>query len=128
MVPLSIRVLYGDTDQMGIVYYANYLRYFEAGRGELLRAHGHHYRDVERAGFRLPVVEASLRYRKPAGYDDVLVVETSVVEAKGASVRFSYRVRRGDEELVTGETRHACVDVNGRPTRLPPHLAALAEG
>ena len=110
---------------MGIVYYANYLRYFEAGRGEYLRAHGHDYRDVERKGLKLPVVEANVQYRRSAEYDDVLTVETTVVEAKGASVRFTYRVLRGSELLATGETRHACLDAKGRPTRLPPELAKL---
>jgi acyl-CoA thioester hydrolase len=128
VVPLTIRVLYGDTDQMGFVYYANYLRYFEAGRGEFLRAHRRSYVEVERSGFRLPVVEATLNYHRPAAYDDVLVVETTVEQAKGASVHFSYRVMRGGERLVTGTTRHACLDAKGKPTRLPPDLAALAAG
>jgi acyl-CoA thioester hydrolase len=126
VVPLTLRVLYGDTDQMGVVYYANYLRYFEAGRGEFLRAHGQHYRDIENAGLRLPVVEATVRYQRPAKYDDVLVIETTVAEAKRASVLFTYRVLRGAEELATGATRHACLDLQGRPTRLPPKLIALA--
>lgn len=126
MVPLTLRVLYGDTDQMGVVYYANYLRYFEAGRGEFLRARGHDYRNVERAGLRLPVVEASVRYQRPAQYDDLLTIETTLAEARGASVRFRYRVARGAEQLAIGETRHACLNAQGRPTRLPPDLASLA--
>jgi len=126
VVPLTLRVLYGDTDQMGVVYYANYLRYFEAGRGEFLRAHGRDYRAVEKLGYRLPVIEATVRYARPAQYDDVLTIETTVVEARGASVRFSYRVARGGEQIATGETLHACLNLQGRPTRLPPELGALA--
>jgi len=126
MVPLTLRVLYGDTDQMGVVYYANYLRYFEAGRGEFLRAHGNNYRQVERMGYRLPVVEAQVHYERPAQYDDVLTIETTIAEARVASVRFVYRVARGKEQIATGETRHACLNLQGRPTRLPPELGALA--
>ncbi len=128
MIPLDIRVLYGDVDQMGFVYYANYLRYFEAGRGEFLRAHGRNYREVEAAGLRLPVIEARLSYRAPARYDDVLRLETELTEARGATFRFSYSVLREQSELVAGETVHACLNARGKPTRVPPELVALAAG
>jgi acyl-CoA thioester hydrolase len=126
VIPLEIRVLYGDVDQMGFVYYANYLRYFEAGRGEFLRAHGRSYRDVESKGLRLPVIEARLRYRAPARYDDLLRLETELAHARGATFRFVYTVRRDQEELVTGETVHACLNARGRPVRVPSELVALA--
>lgn len=123
MVRTDIRVIYGDTDQMGVVYYANYLRYFEAGRNEYIRAKGLRYRDFE-AQFRLmlPVVEASVTYRIPARYDDLVTVETSLGEVRRASARFEYRISRGEELLATGFTVHACVDVGGRVARMPREL------
>src|SRR6266545_4769918 len=115
MFTTQIRVIYGDTDQMGVVYYANYLRYFEAGRAELIRAKGLRYRDFER-DFRLmlPVVEASVRYQRPARYDDLLTLEVAITELGRASARFGYRVLREGEVLATGHTIHACVDLDGR--------------
>jgi acyl-CoA thioester hydrolase len=123
IVRTDIRVIYGDTDQMGVVYYANYLRWFEAGRNEYIRASGLRYRDFEaRFGLRLPVAEASISYRAPARYDDLLTVETSLVEVRRASARFGYRVVRGGELLATGHTVHACVDLEGRIQRMPREL------
>jgi acyl-CoA thioester hydrolase len=123
MVETEIRVIYGDTDQMGVVYYANYLRYFEAGRNEFIRAQGLRYRDFEaKFGLMLPVVEATVSYRTPARYDDLLSVETSLAEVKRASLRFGYRVVREDEVVATGHTVHACVDLDGRVQRMPREL------
>ena len=123
----ELRVRYGDTDQMGWVYYGNYLRWFEAGRAELLRALGMSYREVERAGVRLPVVEAGCQYLRPARYDDLLAVEVAVAHQGRASVRFEYRVlREPDGELLTrGMTQHCFVDAEGRPVRPPAFLAEL---
>ncbi len=120
MVRCEIRVIYGDTDQMGVVYYANYLRWFEAGRTEFLRAKGLSYSDFEaREKLILPVVEAGVSYRQPARYDDLVAVETRLVEARRASARFAYDVRRGADLLATGFTVHACVNGAGRIERLP---------
>ncbi|WP_242345474.1 acyl-CoA thioesterase [Anaeromyxobacter terrae] len=123
MVNTEIRVIYGDTDQMGVVYYANYLRYFEAGRNEFIRAKGLRYRDFEEQHrLLLPVVEAHVSYRTPARYDDLLTVETALVEARRASARFGYRIVRGGELVVTGHTVHACVDRDGKVQRMPREL------
>jgi len=123
MVRTELRVIYGDTDQMGVVYYANYLRYFEAGRNEFIRAKGLRYRDFEeRHQLTLPVVEASVQYRVPARYDDLVAVETFLTEVRRASARFGYRLLRGQELLATGYTRHACVDLGGRVQRMPREL------
>ncbi|MHB1845138.1 MAG: acyl-CoA thioesterase [Deltaproteobacteria bacterium] len=127
MIPLELRVLYGDTDQMGVVYYANYLRYFEAGRGEFLRVRGRSYRSIEEGGVTVPVVEARVRYRSPARYDDVLRIETTLAELRGASLRFSYAVVRSDQLLAEGETLHACLGPTGKPVRVPQALANLLE-
>ena len=123
MVTTHIRVIYGDTDQMGVVYYANYLRYFEAGRNEFIRAKGLRYRDFEQElRLMLPVVEANVQYHKPARYDDLLTVEIALTEARRASARFGYRIVRDGEVLVTGHTVHACVDPEGRVQRMPREL------
>ncbi len=117
------RVLYGDTDQMGVVYYANYLRFFEGARNEWIRAHGITYVQIEESGIMLPVIETSLKYARPAKYDDLLEIATRV-SASRVKLRFEYEVRRaGSEELlVSGHTVHACVAKDGRPTRFPPFL------
>jgi acyl-CoA thioester hydrolase len=130
MVSTRLRVIYGDTDQMGVVYYANYLRYFEAGRNEYIRAKGLRYRDFEeRFGLRLPVAEAGVSYKQPARYDDLVDVEITISEVRRASARFEYRLLREGTLLATGHTVHACVDLDGKLRRLPEELVArLTEG
>lgn len=123
------RVYYGDTDMAGIVYYANYLRWFEAGRCELLHSVGLRYEVLQSEGRTLPVVSASVNYLAPARYEDHLELETQVEQIRNVSLRISYRlVRLVDGVLVaTGETTHACVDERGRPARMPaPFRSALA--
>ena len=125
MAKTEIRVIYGDTDQMGVVYYGNYLRFFEAARSDFLRDKGARWRDVERThGVYLPVVEAKVNYKRPAFYDDLLVIETMLAELGHASLRFEYRVLRGDDLLATGHTVHACVDKQGDIREFP---AAISE-
>ncbi|MEI6223800.1 MAG: thioesterase family protein [Deltaproteobacteria bacterium] len=125
MVRCELRVIYGDTDQMGVVYYANYLRWFEAGRTEFLRAKGLSYSEFEaREKLILPVAEAGVNYLSPARYDDLVVVQTSLAQARRASARFTYEVRRGPDLLATGFTVHACVDTTGRIRRLPDEFLA----
>ncbi|MEW6593960.1 MAG: thioesterase family protein [Thermodesulfobacteriota bacterium] len=121
----SCRVRYGDTDSGGVVYYANYLRYFEAGRTEYMRELVASYRDLEEQGFILPVVECHARYKAPARYDDLLVIETSLTELRPASCRFTYRISREDgKTLVLGSTTHAAVDRAGKLAKLPAALVA----
>jgi len=123
MVSTQLRVIYGDTDQMGVVYYANYLRFFEAGRNEFIRAKGLRYRDFEETyALRLPVTEASVAYKAPARYDDLLTLEVGLAEVRRASARFGYRLLRDGALLATGHTVHACVDLAGKVQRLPPAL------
>lgn len=126
-VEAHLRVIYGDTDQMGVVYYANYFRYFELSRSEFFRARGGDYRAMEKQGFSLPVAEAHAEYQAPARYDDELVVRVHVAELKRASLRFEYEVRRKGEDrvLCTGNTLHACINRDGRPTRLPEDVVKL---
>jgi len=125
MVTTRLRVIYGDTDQMGVVYYANYLRYFEAGRNEYIRAKGLRYRDFEeRFGLRLPVAEAGVSYKQPARYDDLVDVEITIAEVRRASARFEYRLLREGTLLATGHTVHACVDLDGKLRRMPEELVS----
>jgi len=131
VVATELRVIYGDTDQMGVVYYANYLRFFEAGRNEFIRAKGLRYRDFEEIyQLQLPVAEASVRYLQPARYDDLLRLETSMEEIRRASATFGYRLLGEDGRLLaTGRTVHACVDMGGKLRRLPEALVTrLSDG
>jgi acyl-CoA thioester hydrolase len=124
MAKTEIRVIYGDTDQMGVVYYGNYLRFFEASRSDFLREKGARWRDVERThGVYLPVVEAKVNYKRPAFYDDLLVIESLLADLGRASLRFEYRVLRGDDLLATGHTVHACVDKQGDIREFPATLS-----
>jgi len=123
----EIRVRYGDTDQMGFAYYAHYLRWFEIGRAEMLRSLGSSYRSVEERGTSLPVVEARVRYLRPARYDDLIAIETAVERLSRASVRFAYRVVRAEdgELLATGHTEHCFLTREGKPGRPEPELAEM---
>lgn len=122
----TFRVLYGDTDMMGVVYYANYFRYFEAGRNEFMRAAGLVYTTLEERGFTLPVASASAKYVSPARYDDELTLEVHVEQVRFGSIRLAYRLRRDSDDtlIATGETVQACVSRAGRVVRLPDDLRA----
>ena len=118
------RVIYGDTDQMGVVYYANYLRWFERGRSEFLRQIGLPYSTIEQQGFHFPVTEVNCRYANSARYDDVVRIETELAELGRASLSFVYRISRETNQdlLATGRTKHACIDHAGKVTRIPAML------
>lgn len=109
-----VRVLYGDTDKAQVVHHARYLDYLEAGRLEYLRHHGLDYREFEeRTRLGMPVVEAHLRYRSPARFDDLLDVETWVAVCSRAKIVFESRILRGDEVLTEARITVACVDMVG---------------
>ena len=120
----SYRVIYGDTDQMGVVYYANYLSWFERGRSEFLRQIRLPYSTIERQGFHFPVTEVHCRYANSARYDDVVRIETELAELGRASLSFVYRITRETNQdlLATGRTKHACIDQAGKVTRMPAML------
>lgn len=120
-------VLYADTDQMGIVYHANYLRWFEQGRGELFRNAGYSYADYEKTGNVLPVVEARLRYHRPARYGDRLRIDTVVKEVRGASMLIEYRVTCDEILLASGSTRHGNTNTEGRPCPFPEAFRTILE-
>ena len=124
---LDIRVSYADTDQMGMVYYANYFVYFERGRTEWLREKGMEYRVLESRGIYLPVMEASCRYRSPAKYDDILTVFTKVSETGPCSVEFSYIIKRAGGLLAEGKTKHPFVNRQMKPVRMPEDIRKILE-
>ena len=117
-----VTVRYAETDMMGIVYHANYLPWFEVGRTTLLKEIGVPYRRLEEEGFRLPVLEVTAKFLRPAVYDDTLEVLTILSERPLLRIRLDYEVRRDGELLATGSTVHAFVDRKGRPVR-PPQWA-----
>ncbi|HYZ90450.1 MAG TPA: thioesterase family protein [Myxococcales bacterium] len=129
MVPYRHRVIYGDTDQMGVVYYGNYLRFFEAARGDWIRNLGLTYAQIEERGIFLPVLEVGVRYLKFARYDDLLEIPLDVSHTR-VKVRFDYKVYRAGEPdvLLLGHTVHACVNKEGRPTRAPDWLISAMAG
>ncbi|PLX41783.1 MAG: thioesterase [Deltaproteobacteria bacterium] len=126
VIPFSYRVIYGDTDQMGVMYYANYLRLFEAGRCEYMQVKGCPYSEVEKRGVLLPISEAHVNYIKPALFDETITVHTKVDLVKGARVNFSYEVTKAQGDLLaTGFTNHAALDSDRRVIRVPADLIEL---
>ena len=124
---IPYRVPYADTDQMGFVYYGNYLTYFERVRNELMRGTPLSYAEMEARGLGLPVLEAHVDYRSAAHYDDELTIVGRIAEIGRLRIRVECEVFRGDELLASGHTVHACIDLHTRrPTRLPPEIQALA--
>jgi acyl-CoA thioester hydrolase len=121
-VDTVVTVRYAETDQMGVVYYANYLVWFEVGRVAWCRARGFRYRDMETEDHRfMMVAEATCRYKAPARFEDEVVIRTAVSSATDMVIRFRYEIRnRSDGQLLaTGETAHVVTDSELRPARLP---------
>jgi acyl-CoA thioester hydrolase len=120
----TCRVRYGDTDKMGFVYHANYFRWFEVGRSEMFRSMGIPYKSIESKGFFLPLSEMHCKFNAPSQYDDILVIETSLDLHYRAGMKFDYQIfsENGDKLLVSGYTKHACVDSGGRVVRPPKFL------
>jgi acyl-CoA thioester hydrolase len=109
---------------MGVAYYANYLKWFEMGRTELLREIGVPYTSIEVKGLYFPVTEVSCRYYRPARYDERLMIETTLTSLGGVTMTFCYRIYRQDDEflIASGWTKHACVDLQGEVAKMPPNL------
>ncbi len=125
-------VSYGETDGMRVVYYGNYLHWFEQARSHFLRELGHSYLEIEKKGIMLPVVEAHVRYLRPARYEDRITVRTGIGDWGRASLTFMYEIyliplekQEGQILLTTGWTRHACVNPIGRPVKVPLWLKEM---
>ena len=116
------RVCYGDTDQMGVVYYANYFTFFERGRTEMLRSVGFPYSRMEQLGVFLPVTEAKCRYFAPARYDDLVTLRSAVLELGRVRLRIGTQVRLDDRILVSGEVTLASVNADRKPVRVVREL------
>ena len=123
-----LRVRYAETDQMGMVYYANYLIWMEVGRSDLCRQCGFSYRDLEREeqAF-LAVAEATCRYLAPARYDEEILVETKLSRVKSRVVEFTYRIKRGETLLAEGRTVHVVIGPDGRPRAMPQRYLNLLQ-
>ncbi|HEX7534024.1 MAG TPA: thioesterase family protein [Syntrophales bacterium] len=121
---VNIRVIYADTDAMGIVYHTNYIKWFEIGRTELLRSVGIVYAEIEAQGYNLPLTEVYCNYLFPAKYDQIVVVETELEYLKRASMKFIYTIWDEDREkaLVEGYTVHACTNNLGKIVRIPSFI------
>ncbi len=117
----ELRVRYGETDQMGVVYHAEYLVYCEIGRTELIRAVGHTYAEMEARGYLLAVSEATLRFHASARYDDRLRIETRLTDLRSRRMTFDYVISHGDSgvKLVSARTQLIAIDPAGRPVTLP---------
>ena len=127
-----IRVRYAETDQMGVVYYANFFIWFEIGRVELLRQLGFQYKEMEiDDDCHIPVVEANCRYKSPARYDDELMLETTVLALRRTVIKFGYRLLRQENQALTllaeGETTHVTVNRSMRKVRLPQKYVSVLE-
>ncbi len=116
---IAIRVRYAETDRMGLLHHANYLIYFEQARTEMLRQSGLTYRDMEDGGHFLVLTKFEVRYKKPAYYDDLLTIRTTVARTTAVRIDHRYEVLRGGEVLAEGSSTLACVDRNGRVQALP---------
>lgn len=123
----SVRVRYAETDKMGIVYYANYLVWFEIARTDWLRATGWTYREIEAEGLGLPVIEAHCEYKTGARYDDEIAVTATARLLSPVRLAFDYVASRAADgaTVATGYTVHVAVDASGRPVRLPARVKEL---
>jgi acyl-CoA thioester hydrolase len=124
IVETELRVRYAETDAMGVVYHANYLVWFEVGRGDFFRAMGQDYGHWEQRGYLLPVSEAHARYHAPARFGERIIVRTWVEQVRSRSLTLGYQVVHAEsqERLVTGWTKHICMDREGRARRLPQEM------
>ena len=120
---IKFRVRYQETDKMGIVYYANYLVWFEMVRTEFFRSRGIDYRELENEHkIFVPVVESHCRYKVPLRYDDIVTVTTDITEINERYIVFDYEVKNGDILTTTGSTKHVFVDKKGKPIRIPDFI------
>lgn len=121
----EIVVRYAETDMMGVVYHGSYLPWLEVGRTQLLREQGMPYRELEKGGYRLPVIEVQVNYRSPALYDDIVEILTTIRERPRVRLRLDYELHARGELLATGHTVHAFLDHSNQPVRPPAAFTEL---
>jgi acyl-CoA thioester hydrolase len=119
---ITVRVRYAETDRMGLLHHANYFVYFEMGRTEMLRSRGVSYREVEDSGHFLVIIDIGCKFKKPAYYDDLLTVRTTVARVTHVKIVHVYHVLRDGVVLAEGHSTLACVDREGKPQALPAIL------
>ncbi len=129
-IDVDIRVRYAETDQMGVACYANYLVWFEVGRSEFCRKREFRYVDLEALGYKLVVTDVHCRYRNSARYDETVIVRTKLKGVNKRMITFGYQILRKDQEevIAEGETRHICVDSNGKTKSLPEKFLVCLTG
>ncbi|MDR2168556.1 MAG: acyl-CoA thioesterase [Planctomycetaceae bacterium] len=120
---VQVRVRYKETDQMGVLYHGNYFTFFEVGRAELLRSQGFTYRELEESGVLAVVVKAECSYHKPAKYDDLLTIQTTISKISKAKIEYEHKVLRKEELLATGHITLAFVNREGKIQRAPEFLS-----
>ena len=125
----TYRVIYGDTDNMGLAYHANFFRWFEMGRTEMFRFLGMPYKDIEQKGYFLPVAEAHCRFMSPVKYDDLITIETILDTTVRGGIKFDYNIatQNGSQVNAKGYTRHAFLDRNGSVVRPPTFIRELIQ-
>lgn len=124
---VNLRVRYQETDQMGVVYYANYYVWFEVARTEYFRNLGFPYRNLEKEGIYLVVVNSSCQYKQPAHYDDQITVKSRISSIKNTSFIFEYEVEREKDILAVGKTVHVFINRKGKPVKIPAKVRELIE-
>lgn len=125
---IEIRVRYVETDAMGFLHHSRYLAYYEMGRTELFRAQGGNYREMEEKGAFLVIARIECRYQKPARYDDLLTLRTTISKITAAKLEHDYALFRGNDQLGTAHSVLACVDSDGQLQRMPDFVIEAAEG
>ncbi|KAF0183557.1 MAG: acyl-CoA thioester hydrolase [Hyphomonadaceae bacterium] len=127
---LPVRIYYEDTDMSGVVYHANYLRYFERGRSDFLRLAGVNHTDLQtrEKPMAFAVIAMDLRFKKPARIDDALLVHTKYHEIKGAKLHIDQKIMRGEVEIATAQVTAVCIDFEGNPQRPPKEMVELLRG
>ena len=124
----NVRVRYKDTDRMGVVYYGNYLTYFEVGRAEYMRELGFPYSQLEAKGYSLVVTEAAAKYHANVGYDSLVKVQTAITDLRRVRVRFDYEIiSEKEQRLVSGHTVHACMNSENKPVKFPSEMMKIME-
>lgn len=120
----KIRVIYADTDALGIVYHTNYIKWFEVGRGELMRELGVPYSQIENMGYYLPLTEVNCHYLHPARYDQIVLIETQIIFMTRASIKFKFLIwdEKQEKTLAEGESVHACINKQGKIVRIPREI------